>query len=182
MDNQTNLTSEPQEINNILDVKKEKKVTMKNYIQYIENKQFLTNEKLSSQNKEIQTNSIKEATNISNLLTVEKKISKEKENNKNQKDIISVGDIIRIGYLIPEGNKERTQYYEGLIIAQKNRGLGKTVTLRRTVQNIGLEQVFFLNSPKIVSIIKKQSSKVRRAKLYFMRNLKGKATRLKIKL
>ena len=99
-----------------------------------------------------------------------------------KEDTINVGDIIRVGYLIPEGNKERTQYYEGLIIAKNNRGLGHTFTLRRSVQGIGVEQIFFFHSPKIVSINKKQSSKVRRAKLYFIRNLRGKASRLKPEL
>jgi len=94
---------------------------------------------------------------------------------------IQIGDIIRIGYLIPEGEKERIQSYEGLIISMKNRGIGKSFTLRRAVQGIGVEQVFVANSPKIVSIMKKQSSKVRRAKLYFLRNLSGKSTRLKRK-
>ena len=94
---------------------------------------------------------------------------------------LEVGDILRIGYTIYEGNKERTQYYEGVVIAKQNRGLGKSFTIRRTVQGIGVEQVFLLNSPKILSITKKQSSKVRRAKLYFLRGLTGKATRLKRK-
>ena len=113
---------------------------------------------------------------------IEKKYLKEKalltETNQN----LRVGDIIRLGYIIPEGDKERTQYYEGLIISISNRGLGKSFTLRRTVQGIGVEQVFVANSPKIVSIIRKQASKVRRAKLYFIRNLRGKSTRLKSKL
>lgn len=94
---------------------------------------------------------------------------------------LEVGDIIRLGYLIPEGDKERTQYYEGLIISKSNRNLGKSFTLRRTVAGVGVEQIFLLNSPKIVSVTKKQSSKVRRAKLYFIRSLSGKATRLKTK-
>ena len=113
---------------------------------------------------------------------IEKKYLKEKalltETNQN----LRVGDIIRLGYIIPEGDKERTQYYEGLIISINNRGLGKSFTLRRTVQGVGVEQVFLANSPKIVSIIRKQASKVRRAKLYFIRNLRGKSTRLKSKL
>ena len=96
-------------------------------------------------------------------------------------DKINVGEIIRIGYTIQEGDKERIQYYEGLIIAQQNRGLNRSFTLRRTVQGIGLEQVFILNSPKIVSIVKKQKSKIRRSKLYFIRELSGKSTRLKRK-
>ena len=95
---------------------------------------------------------------------------------------IQVGDILRIGYSVPEGEKERTQYYEGLVISKSNRGLGKSFTLRRNVQGIGVEQVFLLYSPKILSILKKQSSKVRRAKLYFIRFLTGKAARLKAKL
>jgi large subunit ribosomal protein L19 len=99
--------------------------------------------------------------------------------NTSLKEQMKIGDIVRIGYLIPEGDKERTQYYEGLIIAKKNRGLGQTFTLRRSVQGIGIEQVFLTHSPKIVSILKKQSSKIRRAKLYYVRGLKGKASRLK---
>jgi large subunit ribosomal protein L19 len=94
---------------------------------------------------------------------------------------LEVGDVLRIGYTIYEGTKERVQSYEGVVIAKQNRGLGKSFTIRRTVQGIGVEQVFLLNSPKIVSITKKQSSKVRRAKLYFLRGLTGKATRLKRK-
>ena len=101
---------------------------------------------------------------------------------KNSQETIEVGDILRIGYIIPEGDKERTQYYEGVVIAKQNRGLGKSFTIRRSVQGVGVEQVFLVNSPKIVSITKKQSSKVRRAKLYYLRALSGKSTRLKVKL
>ena len=101
---------------------------------------------------------------------------------KNSQESIEVGDILRIGYIIPEGDKERTQYYEGVVIAKQNRGLGKSFTIRRSVQGIGVEQVFLVNSPKIVSVTKKQSSKVRRAKLYYLRALSGKSTRLKVKL
>jgi large subunit ribosomal protein L19 len=96
--------------------------------------------------------------------------------------VVEVGDILRIGYIIPEGDKERTQYYEGVVIAKQNRGLGQSFTIRRSVQGIGIEQVFLAHSPKIVSITKKQSSKVRRAKLYYLRELSGKSTRLKVKL
>lgn len=111
---------------------------------------------------------------------VESKFLKPNENGN--KNAVEVGNIIRIGYSIPEGDKERIQYYEGLVIGIQNKGLGKSFILRRTVQGIGVEQVFVLNSPKIVSIIKKQASKVRRAKLYFIRNLRGKSTKLKVKL
>ena len=111
---------------------------------------------------------------------IEKKFLKQ-NSNQAQREAIQVGDILRIGYNIPEGEKERIQYYEGLVIAKQNRGLGKTFTLRRSVQGIGVEQVFLAHSPKILSIFKKQSSKIRRAKLYFIRSLTGKATRLKVK-
>ena len=94
---------------------------------------------------------------------------------------IQVGNIIRISYLIPEGNKERIQSYEGIVIAQQNRGIKKTFTLRRIVQNVGVEQIFCLYSPKIVDIKLIQESKIRRAKLYFLRSLKGKLMRLKRK-
>ena len=97
-------------------------------------------------------------------------------------EIIEVGDIIKIGYLIPEGEKDRTQYYEGLVIAKNNRGLGQSFTIRRTVQGIGVEKIFLVNSPKIISIARKQSSKIRRAKLYYLRALSGKSTRLKAKI
>ncbi len=92
---------------------------------------------------------------------------------------IKVGDIIKLGYIIPEGSKERTQFYEGLIICKKNRSLGKSFTIRKTIEGIGVEQVFPVHSPKISSIVIKQSSKIRRAKLYFMRKLSGKAAKLK---
>ena len=99
-----------------------------------------------------------------------------------EKRSIDIGDIIRIGHSIPEGDKDRTQYYEGLVICKQNRGLGQSFTIRRTVQGIGVEQVFLTHSPKILSITKKQASKVRRAKLYYLRALSGKATRLKAKI
>lgn len=102
--------------------------------------------------------------------------------NEQEKKSVEVGDIIRIGYSIPEGDKDRTQYYEGLVIAKQNRGLGQSFTIRRTVQGIGVEQVFLTYSPKIISITRKQASKVRRAKLYYLRGLSGKATRLKAKI
>ena len=113
------------------------------------------------------------------IQSIEKKFLQQSSANLNSKHNIQIGDIVRIGYLIPEGNKERTQFYEGLIIARKNRGLSKTFTLRRSVQGIGIEQIFLENSPKLISLLKKQSSKVRRAKLYFVRALKNKTIKLK---
>jgi len=104
----------------------------------------------------------------------------ETKNNEKKEDV-QVGDIVKIEYKITDGEKERIQSYEGLIISKQNRTIGKSFTLRRNVEGIGVEQIFFFYSPKIASITRKQESKVRRAKLYYIRSLKGKATRLKIK-
>jgi large subunit ribosomal protein L19 len=92
---------------------------------------------------------------------------------------IRVGDTIRLGVEIKEGTKTRTQAYEGVVISQKNSGLNKTITVRRVMQGIGVERCFLVHSPKINSIEIKRSSKVRRSKLYYLRELSGKATRLK---
>jgi large subunit ribosomal protein L19 len=92
---------------------------------------------------------------------------------------VFVGDSIKLGILIKEGNKERTQYFEGIVIAQKNASINKTITVRRVLQGIGMERIFLLHSPKIVFLEVSKSSRVRRSKLYYLRNLSGKASRLK---
>ena len=92
---------------------------------------------------------------------------------------LSIGDNVKIGVKIIEGNKERVQFYEGTVIAKKNSSVNTTLTVRKIFQGIGVERVFLLHSPKIDSITVLRSSKVRRAKLYYLRNLKGKASRLK---
>ena len=80
---------------------------------------------------------------------------------------------------IIEGNRERVQFYEGTIIAKKNSLINTTITVRKILQGIGVERIFLIHSPKIDSIQVLRSSKVRRAKLYYLRNLRGKASRLK---
>ena len=92
---------------------------------------------------------------------------------------VQIGDNVKIGVRIIEGNKERTQFYEGTVIAKKNSSINTTITVRKVLQGIGIERVFLIHSPKIDSIQILRSSKVRRAKLYYLRNLRGKATRLK---
>jgi len=92
---------------------------------------------------------------------------------------LQIGDSVKVGVKIIEGNKERVQYYEGTIIAKKNSSINTTITVRKILQGIGVERVFLIHSPKIDSISVLRSSKVRRAKLYYLRNLKGKASRLK---
>nr|YP_010904148.1 ribosomal protein L19 [Caulacanthus ustulatus]WCH57399.1 ribosomal protein L19 [Caulacanthus ustulatus] len=92
---------------------------------------------------------------------------------------IEVGDSIRIGVLIEEGNKERTQFSEGVVIAKNNSNLNTTITIRKILQNIGVEKVYLVHSPRIKKIEITRKSKIRRAKLFYLRNRSGKATRLK---
>lgn len=131
----------------------------------------------------METSTINENQSKVNLIKfVEEKYLKNEPYSTKGDQALQIGDIVKIGYTIQEGNKERTQYYEGVIIAKQNRGLGKTFTIRRMVQGIGVEQIFLFNSPKIVSVVRKQMSKVRRSKLYFLRQLTGKSSRLKQRL
>jgi len=136
---------------------------------------------ISTDNNE-KTATIERKSKINLIKFVEDKYLKNAPYSTKGEALIEIGDIVKVGYTIQEGAKERTQYYEGLIIAQQNRGLGKTFTMRRVVQGIGVEQVFLLNSPKIISLERKQRSKVRRSKLYFIRQLTGKSSRLKQRL
>ena len=93
--------------------------------------------------------------------------------------LLRIGDSVRIGVKIVEGNKERVQFYEGTIIAKKNSSVNTTITVRKVLQGIGIERVFLIHSPKIDSIQVLSSAKVRRSKLYYLRKLRGKASRLK---
>lgn len=93
--------------------------------------------------------------------------------------VLKIGDSVKIGVKIIEGNKERVQFYEGTIIAKKNSSINTTITVRKILQGIGIERVFLIHSPKLDSITVLRSSKVRRSKLYYLRDLKGKASRLK---
>ena len=93
--------------------------------------------------------------------------------------VIQIGDNVKVGVKIIEGNKERVQFYEGTIISKKNSTINTTITVRKILQGIGVERIFLIHSPKINSITVLRSSKIRRAKLYYLRNLKGKASRLK---
>jgi large subunit ribosomal protein L19 len=92
-----------------------------------------------------------------------------------------IGDSVKIGVKIIEGNKERIQFYEGTIIAKKNSFINLTITVRKVFQGIGVERIFLIHSPKIDSINILGSAQIRRSKLYYLRNLKGKASRLKQK-
>jgi large subunit ribosomal protein L19 len=90
-----------------------------------------------------------------------------------------VGDQVEVHQRILEGTKERTQVFAGVVISKKGSGVRECFTVRRIVQGEGVERVFPLHSPKIAKVEVKRTGKVRRAKLYYMRKLVGKATRLK---
>jgi large subunit ribosomal protein L19 len=92
---------------------------------------------------------------------------------------IYVGDTVRVGVRISEGNKERIQPYEGVVIAKRHGGLNETITVRRIFQGIGVERVFLLHSPQVASVKVERRGKVRRAKLFYLRDRVGKATRVK---
>ena len=98
---------------------------------------------------------------------------------KNNLPTIHIGDNIKLGVKIIEGNKERIQFYEGVIIAKKNSSINTSITVRKTLQNVGVERIFLIHSPRLASISILRSSKTRRSKLYYLRNLTGKASRLK---
>jgi len=90
----------------------------------------------------------------------------------------SSGDTLRVHLLIREGAKERIQVFEGVVIARKGGGLRETVTVRKVSYGIGVERIFPIHSPRISKIELKQRGKVRRAKLYYLRKLRGKAARI----
>ena len=92
---------------------------------------------------------------------------------------IDIGDTIKIGVLIQEGYKQRIQPYQGLVIAQRRAGLHSTITVRRLFQGVGIERIFPVHSPILQSIEIIRRAKVRRAKLYYLRDRVGKATRLR---
>ena len=91
------------------------------------------------------------------------------------------GDTVRVHVRIVEGNRERVQVFEGFVIATSGSGLERTFTVRKVSYGIGVERVFPLHSPRIERIQVMRRGKVRRAKLFYLRNLRGKAARIKEK-
>ncbi len=100
---------------------------------------------------------------------------------KKDVDTFSVGDTVKIHVVIREGNKERIQIFQGNVIAKKGSDLSATFTVRKISFGIGVERIFPLHSKMIRQIEVVRKGKVRRAKLYYLRNLRGKAARLKEK-
>ena len=93
-----------------------------------------------------------------------------------------IGDTVKVHFKIVEGKTERIQIFEGVVIAIKNSGVSRTFTVRKISFNIGVERVFPLYSPRIDRVEIVRSGKVRRGKLYYLRNLTGKSARIKEKI
>jgi large subunit ribosomal protein L19 len=101
------------------------------------------------------------------------------ENVKSDTIGFNIGDSVRVYFKIVEGKTERVQIYEGLVIAMKNAGIGKTFTVRKNSYGIGVERVFPLNSPRVERVEVVRAGKVRRAKLYYIRTKVGKKAKIK---
>ena len=95
--------------------------------------------------------------------------------------VFHVGDTVRVQVKVVEGTRERLQAFEGVVIARRNGGARETFTVRRSSYGVGVERTFPLHSPRVDSITVMRQGKVRRAKLYYLRNLSGKAAKVKEK-
>lgn len=95
--------------------------------------------------------------------------------------VFNPGDTVNIHYRVREGDKERIQQYEGVVIAIRGEGASRTFTVRKISNNIGVERIFPVVSPYIAQLDVKKRGRVRRAKLYYLRSLTGKAARIKEK-
>ena len=95
---------------------------------------------------------------------------------------LNVGDTVRVTVRVKEGSRERNQAFEGIIIAKKHGGINETITVRRISYNVGCEKMFPVHSPTIVSVETIRRGKVRRAKLYYLRDRIGKKAKVKERL
>ena len=103
----------------------------------------------------------------------------ERENMKENLPEFSIGDTVKVNVKIKEGDKERIQAFEGVVIARKNGGIRETFTVRKISYGVGVEKTYPIHSPKIASIEVTRKGKPKRAKLYYVRNLTGKAAKVK---
>ena len=101
------------------------------------------------------------------------------ENVKKEIPEFSVGDTVKVSIKVIEGDRERIQGFEGIVIARKNGGISETFTVRRVSFGVGVEKTFPIHSPKVADIKVVRRGKVRRAKLYYLRERTGKAAKVK---
>ena len=95
---------------------------------------------------------------------------------------VKIGDTVRVHVRITEGDKSRIQMFEGTVIAKNNGGVSETFTVRRVSYGVGVERVFPVHSPNVAKVETVRNGKVRRAKLYYLRNRVGKASKVKEKI
>lgn len=98
---------------------------------------------------------------------------------KEERPNINIGDVVKVHVKIREGERERIQIFEGTIIARKGSGISETFTVRRVSYGVGVEKVFPVNSPNVAKVELVRSGKVRRSKLYYLRDRVGKAAKVK---
>ena len=101
---------------------------------------------------------------------------------KEEKPVFNIGDTVRVSVRIKEGERERIQVFEGTVIAKQHGGVAETFTVRRSSYGVGVERVFPINSPFVEKVEVVRKGKVRRAKLYYLRQRTGKAAKVKQKL
>lgn len=106
----------------------------------------------------------------------------DQQNVKAEMPAIEVGNTVRVHIKVKEGTKERIQVFEGTVIAKKHGGVNETFTVRRISYGVGVEKVFPVHSPNVVKVETVRKGKVRRAKLYYLRDRAGKAAKIKEKL
>ena len=106
----------------------------------------------------------------------------EKEYTQKEMPETNPGDTVKVFVRIIEGNKERTQAFEGTVIKKHGSGINKTITVRKIFQGVGVERVFAIYSPRVEKIQVLRKGDVRRSKLYYLRERSGKATRIREKL
>ena len=106
----------------------------------------------------------------------------EKKQLKENVPEIAIGDTVRVFVKVVEGNRERLQAFEGVVIARKGGGLSETFTVRRVSYGVGVERVFPVHSPNVKAVKVVRQGRVRRAKLYYLRNRVGKAAKVKEQL
>ncbi len=102
----------------------------------------------------------------------------ENEQIKENAENFNIGDTVRVHFKIVEGKTERVQVYEGIVLAKKNGGIRKTFTVRKISYGVGVERIFPMHSPRIEKIEVVRRGRVRRAKLYYLRNRVGKAAKV----
>jgi large subunit ribosomal protein L19 len=98
---------------------------------------------------------------------------------KEELDVFKVGDTVKVHFKIVEGKNERIQVYEGLVIAMKNSGVGRTFTVRKNSYGVGVERIFPIHSPRVTRVEMTRAGRVRRAKLYYIRDKIGKAAKIR---